>query len=107
MGIPPEPSTPVSLARPVSRRLRLPFWRRLHHLHRPDCAGAHVHGSAVISGDDPRLGRAEPIALGIVRHMIDSPGGAKGFFFHSLGEKQGRKAETRSRPYLSNLLVGV
>src|SRR5437899_9904862 len=57
--------------------------RRRGHFHGPDGGGTHVHGGAVVAGDVPGFGGAEPVAFGFVGGVVDALGGFVGFVLHS------------------------
>src|SRR5437764_11591419 len=65
-----------------SRRL----FRRLRHLHRPDCRWTHIHGSSVMAALVPGFGCAEPVSLGFIGGVIDAPCGAESFIFQAVAQ---------------------
>ena len=58
------------------------------HLHGPDGGWAHVHGGAEVSGVVPGFGGAEPIAFGVVDHVIHAPSGFVCLLFHAFAQKE-------------------
>src|ERR1700688_2070406 len=72
----------------VARQINHLFCSGRRHFESPDGCGAHVHSGAEISGDIPRFGCAEPVALAFVDHMIEAMGGLVCLIFHALAYQE-------------------
>src|SRR4051794_20975786 len=74
----------------ISRKKRRRLLRSRHHLHGPDRARTHIHTCAIHSVRVVRFGRAEPVSLLVVYHVVHAFRSVEALFSQSV-LKHGRR----------------